>query len=219
MENQTHASKATGHKFGIPRGSSSIIVFGVGGVCLALAQGFRQGGTWSALSPIVILVTIGLVALYVSVSVLGILFMVGSRGIKSRLQPDVVLNIARRKDIEKAFAQIERHGLQRLPFCFYLVAGKQGLSLRAGPSTYAVLTEFTWDQIESIKSALLPGPSRPSRGVILSVSTDKKQVELPFVILGRGFAGTFPLSNREITSTLERLSALSKAYTSGGRRP
>ena len=94
-----------------------------------------------------------------------------------------------------------------VPAALNLLADSVGIAVLDGSQT---LVSFGWGDVRAIEPTIVQELGRTSRGLAIVIERDDLQLELPFIVTGRGLGGLFP----EHQDVLEDLSRAIE-----GRRP
>lgn len=101
-----------------------------------------------------------------------------------------------------------------LPYALCLVANQDRLELWGGtPSAPFEYLFVGWDEVIDVVPTQVQELGRWSRGLLVSLrsSDGSRAVDLPFVVLGRGFAGLFPETEASVAGTATRIRAFKTA--------
>jgi hypothetical protein len=121
----------------------------------------------------------------------------------AELPGTTVLSTARTRELFTAILALQSGGvidhLVKVPLGLSLVVSREGIEVWGGsPRHPKEVFALPWGAVSSIEPTMIEELGRRSRGIALTVSDLEGEVRVPFVIVGGGLGGLFPLSSARL---------------------
>ena len=129
--------------------------------------------------------------------------------LRRRFPESEVLTAGRSSELPDRIAQLRGSKFRKLSFTAFpasvsLVLDTSALSVWMGVIEPFEVFRFEWRDVENLRAIEIAELGRSSAGLGVTVSHEKALIELPFIVMGRGFAGLFPESKSRLEMLSER---------------
>jgi hypothetical protein len=191
-------------------------LFVVGQWLVVFTRVNRESGAeaaWTATLWDAVVVVAGVAIMFAVASIVGLASTRRDERIRSARPDAIVLSGSRNPQLKRAFTKGLAKRAEDSPEMFFpasisVVADEKGLELWGGLQIPRQLFGTSWSEVAAIRSADIAGTGKLFRGIVFVVRSKDVEVELPVIIVGRGFGKLFPEHADVIASRVQQLERL-----------
>lgn len=157
---------------------------------------------WQDVGSIFLFAALGTVVIYLSVAAVKFQSSRREKTLRSAFPGAVVLSSAPIPQLRQAALKSPAVHSEERPFpkrsYISLVANEVGISVWNGWGVPREIGHWGWADIVDVRASTFQERSRRSNGLEVTIRIDAAEVAFPFIILGAGFGGLFPLKSGKL---------------------